>query len=74
MRGRARNDLVAQSGCFVDLENSDSQRLYGRRWRDGALVRGNGTGTVVCADVLVLATGAAIPTGTPAGTVILRTA
>lgn len=72
VRGRARSDLTNQSGGYIELENSSSQKLHARRWRDGALIRGNGSGTVVCADVLVLNAADSVPAGTPVGTVILR--
>lgn len=72
LRGRARSDLVSEQGGYIELENSASQLLHRRRWRDGALVRGNGSGTVVCSDVLVLNSGDPIPAGTPTNTVIVR--
>jgi len=70
IRGVARSDLTNQSGGFLELQNSARDTLYARRWRDGALVR-NGN---VMADVLVLGPSDSVPAGTPAGTVIVRTA
>ena len=70
VRAVPRPDLVAQNGCALELQNSArTTTVWGRRWRDGVLVR-NGN---AMADVLVLATGAGVPAGTPAGTVIVRT-
>lgn len=74
VRGRGRSDMAGtEAGGYLELQNSGSNILHRRRWRDGALVRGDGSGSVVvCADVLVLASGDPVPAGTPAGTVILR--
>lgn len=70
VRAVPRTDLVAQTGSALEIQNAArTATMWGRRWLDGKLVR-NG---VVMNDVLVLATGAAVPAGTPAGTVIVRT-
>lgn len=70
VRAVPRSDLVAQNGSAFELQNSArNTTVWGRRWRDGTLIR-NGN---AMADVMVLATGASVPAGTPAGTVIVRT-
>lgn len=75
VRGVPRSDLSSENGGFVELENSArTQVLYKRDWRTGSLWRGNGSAAAVkMADVLVLSAAASIPSGTPAGTVIIRT-
>lgn len=73
VRGRGRADLTTEQGGYIELENATSDLLHRRRWTDGALVRGDGSGaSVVCSDVLVLGSGDPVPAGTPANTVIVR--
>ncbi|MEU8023773.1 hypothetical protein AB0B88_16310 [Micromonospora haikouensis] len=58
-----------QNGCAVEIRDpAGTATVYGRRWRDGTLLR-NG---LAMADVLVLSAAAAVPAGTPPGTVIVR--
>jgi hypothetical protein len=70
LRAVPRGDLTSgNNGCAVELQNAArTATVYGRRWRDGALIR-NGT---AMADVVVLAPGAPVPAGTAEGTVIVR--
>lgn len=76
LRAIPRSDLTAETGGFVELQNSArTQILYKRDWLTGALWRGNGSSAAVkMADTLVLSAAAAVPAGTPPNTVIVRTA
>lgn len=75
VRGVPRSDVTSNGG-FLELENTArTTQLWKRSWKDGSLWRSNGAGPAIqMSDVLVLAAGAPIPTGTPANTVIVRLA
>lgn len=75
VRGVARSDLSAQTGGWLELQESTrTYVMYKRDWF-GKLWRGNGTAAASqMADVLVLGPVASVPAGTPSGTVIVRTA
>lgn len=71
VRAVQRGDLAGTEtgGAFELVNNARTTTMYARRWVDGNLVR-NGN---IMADTIVLSSGATVPTGTPAGTVIVRT-
>lgn len=70
LRAVGRSDLTNQSGGFIELQNAARTTIFAIRWRDGVIVR-NGVET---ASVVVLGPSDSVPAGTPAGTVIVRTA
>jgi len=75
VRGIPRTDLGASAdGGWLELEDaSRTTQLYKRDWW-GRLWRSDGAAAAIqMADVLVLGPGDPVPSGTPAGTVIVRT-
>lgn len=75
VRGIPRTDLGASAdGGWLELENaSRTTQLYKRDWW-GRLWRSDGAAAAIqMADVLVLGPGDPVPSGTPEGTVIVRT-
>lgn len=64
---------ASQTSNLVEVQNAAGTQVHWAVDKDGFTVQGNGTAAPVkMAPVLVLATGAPVPAGTPAGTVILR--
>lgn len=76
VRGVRRSDLTTENGGYVELQNAArDQILHRRSWRTGDLWRGNGTAAAVrMSDSLVLGAADSVPAGTPANTLIYRTA
>lgn len=69
-RAVPRGDLVAENGAAYELQNSArTMVVWGRKWRNGALVR-NG---ITMSDTLVLGAVDPVPPNTPINTVIVRT-